>query len=107
MIKHARIPLLFLTSSLAIAAAPGDLDCLPNQQLIVADFAVGDDQAAQASVCTPKEFSTEALRVELQAHLSAAAGAEVRLLRLELLLDDTPKVSAGATTEVGVTVEKQ
>ena len=107
MIKHAHIALLFLTSSLAIAAVPGGLDCLPEQQMVVADYAVDDDQTAQASVCTPKEFSTAALRVELQAHLSAAAGAEVRLLRVELLLNDDPKVAEGATTGVGVAVERQ
>jgi hypothetical protein len=102
MNKHAQIPLLFLTSTLAIADVPAGLACLPHQQMVVVAFAIGDDEVAQASVCTPKKFSTGALRTELQAHLSAAAGAEVRLLRVELLLDDEPKVS-----EVAFTVDRQ
>lgn len=107
MIKHALIPLLFLTSSLAIAVVTAGLDCLPDQQMVVADYAIGDDETAQASVCAPKEISTEALRAELQAHLSTAVGAEVRLLRVELLFDDGPIAPVGATTDAGVTVESR
>jgi len=107
MIKRALILLLFIASNLAIADVTAGLDCLPHQQKVAVDYALGDGESAQALVCVPMQIGTDALRTELQAHLSAAVGAEVRLLRVELLLNDGPMVPEGVTPDPGGAVENR
>lgn len=107
MIRHALIPLLLVASNIAIADVTTDLDCLPHQQKIAVEYARADGEPSQAMVCVPKEIGTDALRDELQTHLSAAAGAEVRLLRVELLLNDSTMIPEGAIPDPGVAGENR